>query len=51
MVNLRLRVTTPGGLLEQSYEGTLERVLERMADLATAVPKEATWEGTTWSQR
>ncbi len=44
-MNLRLRVTTPGGLLEQTYRGAPERVLEWLADLATVVPKESTWEG------
>jgi hypothetical protein len=50
-VRFRLRVKTPKGVLYQDFEGTLERVLERLADLATVVPKEATWEGTEWRQR
>lgn len=41
-----MKVTTAGGVMKQEFEGTPERVLERVAVLASVVPKEATWEGT-----
>lgn len=51
-VSLRVRVTVREGYaLEQDFEGEMSRVLERMATLATVVPKEATWEGIKFRKR
>jgi hypothetical protein len=50
-MRFRLRVTTPGGVLEQEFDGVLERLLDRLVDLAAVVPKESTWEGTKWEKR
>lgn len=45
-VNLRIRFTVRDGFAgEQDFGGPLESVLERIAILASVVPKEATWEG------